>query len=506
MYFFVVVVAALAATTIQVDAASDRIVDPYQAYSYEAMLEDATELQLRYPELIRLKSIGQSVEGRDLLLIEFGNGERNIFLNGATHAREYITTSYLMYMIEEYADAYVNGGMYNNYNVEEILGGVTFSILPMVNPDGVNLVQNGLYSTQDYVSVAKIPIYRYDREGYVSWKANINGVDLNRNYPRNWHVDRTVTGPSSSMFKGYAPLSEPESMAIMRYLYSNMSWAYISFHSQGEGLYGWSDPNEWYSGQLNSMVTRIMEESGFRKLSGTSDNNYGTFGDHIRAIFHKPTLTIELCEYVGSYPYPNTDFDNVWAPAKHISLIIAEEVMNLDAQTYKVFQSKTFLHSFAEEAYALSFAMKWSNSSVLSIRDAGISEAVIAPVDVVYPINEENLTFSGYRIEEAIYIKLRDVAAAFSVTNRSFDVGYDSEERAILLTSDVAYTVVDEVQSSSTNQLMQRVTPSSVPVYLDGIKIDLKAYMIGNSNYYNIEELVSTFALYENGGNSNEEK
>lgn len=294
MYFFiVVVVVALATTTIQVDAASDRIVDPYQAYSYEAMLEDATELQLLYPELIRLKSIGQSVEGRDLLLIEFGNGERNIFLNGATHAREYITTSYLMYMIEEYADAYVNGGMYNNYNVEEILGGVTFSILPMVNPDGVNLVQNGLYSAQDYVSVAKIPIYRYDREGYVSWKANINGVDLNRNYPRNWHVDRTVSGPSSSMFKGYAPLSEPESMAIMRYLYSNMSWAYISFHSQGEGLYGWSDPNEWYSEQLNSMVTRIMEESGFRKQSGTSDNNYGTFGDHIRAFFHKPTLTIE---------------------------------------------------------------------------------------------------------------------------------------------------------------------------------------------------------------------
>lgn len=209
---------------------------------------------------------------------------------------------------------------------------------------------------------------------------------------------------------------------------------------------------------------------------------------------------------MGSYPYPDTDFDNVWAPAKHISLIVAEEVMKLDAQTYKVFQNKTFLHSFAEEAYALSFAMKCSNSSVLSIRDAGISEAVIAPVDVVYPINEENLTFSGYRIEEAIYIKLRDVAAAFSGTNRPFDVGYDSEERAILLTSDVAYTVVDEVQSSSTNQLMQRVTPSSAPVYLDGIKIELKAYMIGNSNYYNIEELVSTFALYENGGNSNEEK
>ena len=496
IYLFAIVISiAMAAAPIQVNAASNTIVDPYQAYSYETMLADATELQTMYPELIRLASIGTSVEGRDLLLIEFGNGNRRIFLNGATHAREYITTSYLMTMIDQYAYAYANGGTYNGYDMKKILDGVTFAILPMVNPDGVNLVQNGLYSTQDPVAVAKIPIYRYDREGYVSWKANINGVDLNRNYPRNWYVDRTVDAPSSSRFKGYSPLSEPESMAIMRYLNSNMSWAFISFHSQGEGLYGWNDPNEWYSGELNSMVERIMEDSGFRKLSGTSDNNYGTFGDHVRNTFHKPTLTVELCKYVGSYPYPNEDFDRAFSPAKHISLIIAEEVMKLDAQTYLVFQNKTFLHAYAEEGYALAFARKWENSSVLSTKDAGIAEASIFPTDIVYSINGNDLTFSGYQIEEVDYVKLRDVAAAYSGSTLSFDVGYDSVEQSVLLTSGEAYTLVEEVQTTATSQLMQEVTPSSSTVYLDGVKIDLRAYMIGDSNYFSIEELVAAFAL-----------
>ncbi|PKM85298.1 MAG: hypothetical protein CVU86_03145 [Firmicutes bacterium HGW-Firmicutes-11] len=356
-FFAVVVAISLATTTIQARAATDGIVDPYQAYSYETMLEDATELQRRYPELIRLKTIGTSVEGRNLLLIEFGNGDRRIFLNGATHAREYITTSYLMYMIDQYAHAYANGGIYENFDIKTVLEGVTFAILPMVNPDGVNLVQNGLYSTQDPAAVARIPIHRYDREGYISWKANINGVDLNRNYPANWNVDRAVNAPSSSRFKGYTPLSEPESIAIMRYLNSNMSWAYISFHSQGEGIYGWNDPGEWYSQQLDSMVARIMEESGFRKLTGTSDNNYGTFGDHIRSTFHKPILTIELCEYVGSYPYPDEDFDRVWSPAKTVSLIIAEEVMKMDAMSYWAFQSDYLYRKLSRNLFITMFTL-----------------------------------------------------------------------------------------------------------------------------------------------------
>ncbi|MDD2484242.1 MAG: M14 family zinc carboxypeptidase, partial [Eubacteriales bacterium] len=305
------------------------VVDPYVEYSYEMMLEDANTLKTKYPDLIRLKSIGTSVEGRDLLLIEFGNGNRKIFLNGATHAREYITTTYLMYMIDRYAYAYTSGQPFEGHDLQAILSGVTFSIVPMVNPDGVNLVQNGIDSVRDKDTFSKFKINKGDSHGYLSWKANINGVDLNRNYPDNWNVKTAVTEPSSSNFKGVSPLSEPESRALATYLNQNMCWAYLTVHSQGAGFYGWNDPNSAYYPQLTEMVSRFAEKSGFKKLSGGSGTSYGNFANYVRETYLKPTFTIELCNYVGSYPYPDQDFDKVFAPVKTLSLIVAEEVIKM---------------------------------------------------------------------------------------------------------------------------------------------------------------------------------
>lgn len=356
-------------TAAHADTVNEYTVDPYHEYSYENMLADAEELQEMYPDLVRLKSIGKTVEGRDIALIEFGNGSRRIFLSGATHAREYISTTYLMYMIDRYANAYSTDGAFAEYNISEILNNVTFCIVPMVNPDGVNLVQNGIYTVKNYDAVSKIAINNSESLGYHSWKANINGVDLNRNYPNNWYVNRPVTAPASSLFKGYSPLSEPETEAIMDFLNSNMCWAYLSFHSQGEGIYGWNDRNAGYYPQLNSMVSRIINASGFKKLTDTADTDYGTFGDTVRETFLKPTLTMELCKYVGSYPYPNEDFDKVWMPAKSICLIVAEEVMKMQPQDYMVYQNDKFLHAFCEEGYALAYAKKWSDSEVLFVKE-----------------------------------------------------------------------------------------------------------------------------------------
>jgi len=343
------------------------VVDPYHAYSYEDMVEDANALQSMYPELIRLGSIGKSVEGRDLMLVEFGHGNRKIFLNGAVHAREYISSTYLMYMIDRYAYAHATGSLWEGYNLKDILSAVTFCIVPMVNPDGVNLVQNGIDSVKDQEKVAKIPFYPAEITTYSLWKANINGVDLNRNYPLNWLVRTPVKGPASSQFKGYIPLSEPESQAVANYLNSSMCWAFISFHTSGEGLYGWDDGNAGFYPQLHSMVTRIIASSGFKKLVDTAETSYGTFAGYVRKTYLKPTLTVELCKYIKVHPYPDEDFDSVWKPAKNICLIVGEEVMKMEEQAYQVYQNDTFLHAFYDERYALAFAKKWANSKVIYV-------------------------------------------------------------------------------------------------------------------------------------------
>lgn len=444
-------------------------VDPYHEYSYENMLQDAGELQEMYPDLVRLKSIGKTVEGRDIALIELGNGSRKVFLSGATHAREYITTSYLMYMIDRYAYAYSAGGLFEEFNITEILNNVTFYIVPMINPDGVNLVQNGI--------------------GYDSWKANISGIDLNRNYPNNWYVNRPVTAPASSLFKGYSPLSEPETKAIMDFLNSNMCWAYLSFHSQGEGIYGWNDRNSGYYPQLNSMVSRIIDVSGFKKLTDTSNTDYGTFGDTVRDTFLKPTLTLELCNYVGSYPYPNEDFDRVWMPAKNISLIVAEEVMKMQSQDYMVYQNDKFLHAFADERYALAYAKKWSNSEVLFVSGTNEEFKSIAPAEISIAVNGSNVAFPAYNVDGNNYIKLRDLALMLTGSDKQFEVGYNSINNTISLTRGMAYTVLGGEFLKSIDMVSRMVMLSKGTVYIDDIETNLKAYHIGGSNYFKLQDL-----------------
>jgi hypothetical protein len=459
------------------------VVDPYHAYSYEEMLEDASTLEQMYPDIIRLDSIGESVEKRDLLLIRFGNGDRKIFINGSIHACEYITTTYLMYMIDRYAYAYKTSGIYEGFDLKKILDSVTFCIVPMLNPDGVNLVHNGLESVRNPEEVSKI------FTGYADWKANINGVDLNRNFDNNWYVQRPENGPSAGGYKGYTPLSEPESRAVARYLDSEMFWTFLNFHSKGEGLYGWDDPNIEYYPQLASMVSRIIEASNYRKFIDTPDTDYGTLLGYVRETYLKPALTFELCRYVYGIPYPDEDFDSVWAPARTFCLIVAEEVMNMEAQEYLVFQNNKFLHAFCDEEYAKTYAAKWANSRVLYIQ-GGIEKLMNMTVsDISVFVDGRQADMQAYNINGNNYFRLRDLATALSDTPARFDIEYDTGSMAVMMTKGKSYTGDHEDVAPVSSGTM--AVPSISGLCLNKEKIEAAAYNINGNNYYKLRDIAA---------------
>ena len=296
------------------------IVNPNQTYSYEQMTADAQKLAAQYPDLIQIGSIGQSVEGRELLLIKLGTGPKKLLLLGAHHAREYITSTFLMETADEYAQAAATEGTYGDYDLSALLKKVTVYIVPMVNPDGVNLVQNGVEAAKD---PEKVKSMRMMKTSYSEWKANINGVDLNRQYPCHWDEKASNTDvPSSEMYKGTAPATEPEVQAVIALCKDNDFLLAASFHSKGDVIY-WAD-----SGTENaipagaSIAQSLADVTGYKLMPVSEDPSvYGAgFENWFRQDYERPGFCVELTPSDdSSAPHDDAQFDElVWKQCKYI--------------------------------------------------------------------------------------------------------------------------------------------------------------------------------------------
>ena len=321
---------SLAATqTPASEAAYENIVDPNQPYSYEMLMEDANKLTIMYDGLIELSSIGKSVEGRELALIKLGKGETKLVLAGTHHAREYITSAFLMETVDEYARAYATSGEFGSIDIKALLDTVTLYIVPMVNPDGVNLVLNGPDAVKNPEEVKSM---RMMQGSYSEWKANINGVDLNRQYPCHWDMKTSNTNvPSSEMYKGEAPATEPEVQAMMRLCEENEFALAASFHSKGEVIY-WADSGTDGAIQASNAIAQTLADVTGYSLMGVSEDPavYGAgFENWFRQEYLRPAFCVELTP-VGNGAVPHDDSlfgELVWDKAKDLAAVLMEQAI-----------------------------------------------------------------------------------------------------------------------------------------------------------------------------------
>ncbi len=317
-------------TATQTAKTYENIVDPNQTYCYDQMKQDAGKLKEMYPDLIDIGSIGKSVEGRDLLLIKFGKGDKRIVLAGAHHAREYITSTFLMETIDEYARAYETTGTYGEFDIRALLDEATIYAVPMVNPDGVNLVQNGI----DLVAEPeKVRSMRMIKSSYSEWKANINGVDLNRQYPCLWSEKEGPSGPSSENYMGKEPATEPEVIAMMNLCNENEFLLAASFHTKGEVIY-WADSGtEAAIPADNTIAQTLADVTGYNLKPITQDPaDYAAgFENWFRQEFLHPAFCIELTPVGGgSAPHDDSEFSSlVWDKAKYLCAQLLQQALEL---------------------------------------------------------------------------------------------------------------------------------------------------------------------------------
>lgn len=287
--------------------------------------EVAAKLKLvsqMYPSLTKLKMIGSSVEGRPLYSLKVGTGKKEVLMDASFHGREHMTTNVLMEMIDTYLKAYVNGTKIGKYDVKEILSEVSIVFVPMVNPDGVTLAQGGKVKT----SMTKLKAMNNNSTNFNRWKANINGVDLNRQFNVNWHLIKT-TKPSFKEYKGKAPNTEPEALAIKRLIDRGDHLAYISYHSSGQLIY-WSQTKSKFS-RTKKLVKGVSSITGYKVMPVTKKNEpIAASEDYFTKVKDRPAMTVEIAPYAGEASVPLKRWNNVWKQNITVGLYIANEARN----------------------------------------------------------------------------------------------------------------------------------------------------------------------------------
>ena len=115
------------------------IVNTNVSYNSYILRQNLRDLVRQYP-FLNIQTVGNSVLGDDIWVIKLGKGSKQVFYSAAIHANEWITSPVLMKFVEDYAEAYVNNSNLYGYNIRNLFNSVSIYIMPMCNPDGVNLV------------------------------------------------------------------------------------------------------------------------------------------------------------------------------------------------------------------------------------------------------------------------------------------------------------------------------------------------------------------------------
>lgn len=276
-----------------------------------------------YPEFTEVEKIGESVQGRSIYALRVGNGKKEILMDGAIHAREHMTTNVLMEMIDNYTVAYRKGAHFAGYNVKSTLNKTKIWFVPMMNPDGVTLVQKGINS-MDPKYKSKLKKYNHGSSNFNRWKANGRGVDLNRNFDGLWKY-LAYTPKSYMNYKGTSAFSEPEAQALKSFVQRHQFKMDLSYHSSGQIVY-------WFNFQKGSNYNRdlklarnVARITGYSVVPPMYYRGSGSSADWFILNQKKPGLTIEIAPYAGYGPVPHRYWSSVWYKNKSIGLFGAKE-------------------------------------------------------------------------------------------------------------------------------------------------------------------------------------
>ena len=257
-------------------------------------------------------NIGESIMEKPIPCLHIGRGKRKILLAGAFHGLEYLTAAFLIKFTSDYIVHILTGSEFFGYDAARLYNETSIYIVPMVNPDGVDIAIHGLDITNPYhrtlISMAGIHSFN------LVWQANARGVDLNHNYDAKWSMVIDECAPSK--YGGKHPESEPETRAITELVRNNDFELLLAFHSQGREIY--YDFDGLAAEKSRELAYKMARESGYAVSAPTGTASFGGCKDWFIKEYGRSGFTVEIG--MGKNPLPMQMLDEVYEENARLTL------------------------------------------------------------------------------------------------------------------------------------------------------------------------------------------
>ncbi|NCB41946.1 MAG: hypothetical protein EOM59_04940 [Clostridia bacterium] len=387
-------------TTVSAEAVDIFDYDKGAIYSSSEYYDIAQELTAAYPEILHLEVIGYSRDSNPIYAItmtanvqkaiardDFYLYREHYYVEAGTHGRETVNTPLIMNAIQDYAKDYYDDSHIAEFNLKEELNKAAIHFIPLVNPDGFDLVKFGIGSVN--TMTGKNLLSAIATTDYSDLKANIAGVDLNRNFPDEYYDPITMKwinkfqvyrgsippdDPSNGYYAGPYGGSEPETEAIMSYVRKYDFRNFLSFHSRGKYI---DCGKYWFGVDYNkraldlAMVLHAVNH--YRVDSYSSGKESGFFSDYAVAQTLKPVVTVETT--MAALPTHQSLYNEAYAENYLLPLYAVRQGHATGYFKYRLYVNRVYVRDFSDYGYAKAHADKQEGSII--VEGVGVPEMTL---------------------------------------------------------------------------------------------------------------------------------
>ncbi|MBQ4556144.1 MAG: hypothetical protein IJA60_00670 [Clostridia bacterium] len=281
-------------------------------FDYDALMECVRKLSEKH-SFLQFSYLTESVMGKGIPMLTLGAGKKEIYYVGAHHGAERITAAVLICFLNDFCALASAGATVFGMNLEYIMKSRTLHIIPMLNPDGVDISAGKL--SRDSLWYERLVRMNNASDDFSLWQANANGVDLNHNYDAGFEEYKQIENSlginvgCATRYSGERPESEPETGALCNFLRFNSPTALMTLHTQGKEIYYKSGSTCPTASKFAAV--RLARLTGYTLSTPVKEAAFGGLTDFCIQKLGIPAFTIECGR--GRNPLPPRDLSLIYA-------------------------------------------------------------------------------------------------------------------------------------------------------------------------------------------------